>query len=74
MISASPYSQPLSSGYPSENPTVKHRQLAPTVGKIAKDQQKNSMASFDFSFPMIDAGTTFIFGSWVCIANSSEGF
>ena len=53
---------------------VKHRQLVPTLGHIAKDQQKNSMASFDFSFPAIDDGTTFVFGSWVCIANGSGGF
>ena len=53
---------------------VKHLQLAPTVGPLAKDQQKNSMASFEFSFPAIDAGTTFMFGSWVCIANGSGGF
>ena len=32
------------------------------------------MASFDFSSPAIDAGTTFIFGSWVCIADGSGGF
>ena len=32
------------------------------------------MASFEFSFPAIDAGTTFVFGSWVCIANGSGGF
>ena len=32
------------------------------------------MASFDFGFPAIDAGTTFVFGSWVCIANGSGGF
>ena len=57
-----------------ENPTVKHRQLAPTVGPLAKDQQKNPMASFEFSFLAIDAGTTFVFGSWVYIANSSGGF
>jgi len=57
-----------------ENPTVKHRQLAPTVGPLAKDQQKNSMASFEFRCPAIDAGTTFIFGSWVYIANNSGGF
>ena len=53
---------------------VKHRQLAPTVGPLAKDQQKNLMASFEFNFPAIDAGTTFVFGSWVCIANGSGGF
>jgi len=32
------------------------------------------MASFEFSFPAIDTGTTFVFGSWVCIANGSGGF
>ena len=53
---------------------VKHRQLAPTVGLLAKDQQKNSMASFEFSFPAINVGTTFVFGTWVCIANGSGGF
>ena len=53
---------------------VKQRQLAPTMGPLAKDQQKNSMASFEFSFPAIDAGTTFVFGSWVYIANGSGGF
>ena len=48
--------------------------MAPTVGPLAKDQQKNSMASFNFSFPKIDAGTTFVFGSWACIADGSGGF
>jgi hypothetical protein len=32
------------------------------------------MASFKFGLPAIDAGTTFVFGSWVCIANGSGGF
>ena len=41
------------------------------MGPLAKDQQKNSVASFELSFPAIDAGTTFVFGSWVCIANES---
>jgi len=53
---------------------VKHRQLAPNVGPLAKDHRKNSMASFNFGFPAIDARTTFIFGSWVCIANGLGGF
>jgi hypothetical protein len=35
---------------------------------------KNSMASFRFTSTMLDEGTTFIFGSWICIANSSGGF
>ena len=32
------------------------------------------MASFNFDLPTISAGTTFVFGSWVCIANGSDGF
>ena len=32
------------------------------------------MASFEFSFPTIHAGTTFVFGSWVCVANGLGGF
>ena len=32
------------------------------------------MASFDFSFPVIDVGTAFIFGSWTCIADVSGDF
>ena len=32
------------------------------------------MVSFEFSFLAINAGTTFVFGSWVCIANGSGGF
>ena len=53
---------------------VKHRQLAPTVGPLANDRQKNSMASFGFSFPAIDAGTTFVFGSRACVADGSGSF
>ena len=44
------------------------------MGLLAKDLQKNSIAHFNFGFPAIDTGTTFIFGSWVCIANGSGGF
>ena len=32
------------------------------------------MASFELNFPAIDAGTTFVFGSWVCVANGLGGF
>jgi hypothetical protein len=35
---------------------------------------ENSMASFDFTSAVLDEGTTFIFGSWVCIANGSGGY
>ena len=44
------------------------------MGLLAKDQQKNLMVSFNFSFLAIDAGTTFVFGSWACIANGSGSF
>jgi hypothetical protein len=32
------------------------------------------MASFDFTSVVLDEGTTFIFGSWICIANDLGGF
>ena len=32
------------------------------------------MEPFEFNFPAISAGTTFVFGSWVCIANRLGGF
>jgi hypothetical protein len=32
------------------------------------------MASFNFSSAVLDEGTTFIFGSWICIANGLGGF
>ena len=34
----------------------------------------NLMASFNFDFPTINAGTTFVFGSWSCTANGSGSF
>ena len=54
--------------------TVKHRQLAPTVGPISNDPSTNPMATFNFSTAMPEEGTTFIFGSWVCVANAPGGF
>jgi hypothetical protein len=32
------------------------------------------MASFNFTSVVLDEGTTFIFGSWICVANGSGGF
>jgi hypothetical protein len=32
------------------------------------------MASFNFTSAVLDEGTTFTFGSWICIANGSGGF
>jgi hypothetical protein len=35
---------------------------------------ENSIASFYFTSAMLDEGTTFIFGSWICVANGLGGF
>jgi hypothetical protein len=35
---------------------------------------ENSMASFNFTSVVLDEGTTFIFGSWICVANGLGGF
>jgi hypothetical protein len=32
------------------------------------------MASFEFTSTVLDEGTTFIVGSWICVANGSGGF
>jgi hypothetical protein len=32
------------------------------------------MPSFNFTSAVLDEGTTFIFGSWICIANSLGSF
>ena len=52
---------------------VKHRQLAPTVGPLTKDHQKNSMASLDDN-PMLEKGTSLRIGSWIFIADGSGSF
>jgi hypothetical protein len=48
---------------------VKHRQLTRQVGVFIKDPPENSMASINFTSAVLNEGTTFTFGSWVCIAN-----
>jgi hypothetical protein len=35
---------------------------------------ENSMALFSFTSTVLDEGTMFIFGSWICVANGSGGF
>jgi len=52
---------------------VKHRQLAPTVGPLATDRQKNSMASLDVN-PVLEKGTSLRVGSWIFIADGSGSF
>jgi hypothetical protein len=53
---------------------VKHRQLARQVGVFIEHQPENSMASFDFTSVVLDKSTTFVFSSWICVANGSGGF
>jgi hypothetical protein len=53
---------------------VKHRQLARQVGVFIEHPPENSMASFNFTDAVLDEGTTFIFGSWICVANGLGGF
>jgi hypothetical protein len=53
---------------------VKHRQLACQVGEFIKHPLENSMASLCFTNNVLDEGTTFIFGSWICVANGLGGF
>ena len=52
---------------------VKHRQLAPTVGPLANDRWKNSMALLDDN-PVPSKGTSFCVGSWIFVADGSGGF
>jgi hypothetical protein len=44
------------------------------VGVFIEHPVENSMASFDSTSAVLDEGMTFVFGSWVCIANVSGGF
>jgi hypothetical protein len=53
---------------------VKHRQLARQVGEHVEDPPANSMASFQFIRSVPSQGTTFVFGSWVCIADGAGSF
>jgi hypothetical protein len=53
---------------------VKYQQLARQVGVFIEHPSENSMASFNFTSAVLDKGTTFIFGSWICIDNSLGGF
>jgi hypothetical protein len=39
-----------------------------------RDPLENSMAVFKFPSPVLPEGTTFVFGSWVCVANCAGGF
>ena len=51
----------------------KHRQLARQVGGSVSSST-SSMATFASSTMAPPQGATFVFGSWVCVANGSGGF
>jgi hypothetical protein len=53
---------------------VKHQQLARQVGKRIEDPPVSLMASFNFIRSVPSQGTTFVFGSWVCIADGVGNF
>jgi hypothetical protein len=53
---------------------VKHRQLVRQVAVFIEHPLENSMASLSFTSNVLDEGTTFIFGSWICVANGLGGF
>jgi hypothetical protein len=53
---------------------VKHQQLARQVGKRIEDPPANSMASFQFTRSVPSQGTTFVFCSWICIADGAGSF
>jgi hypothetical protein len=62
------------SGIPLGGQPVKHRQLACQVGERIEDPLANSMASFQFTRSVPSQGTTFIFGSRICIADGAGSF
>jgi hypothetical protein len=41
---------------------------------IIEHPPENSIASFNFTNVVLDEGTTFIFSSWICIANGLGDF
>jgi hypothetical protein len=61
-------------GIPLGGQPDKTRQLARQIGERIRDPLENSMALFKFARPVLPEGTTFVFGSWVCVANGAGGF
>jgi hypothetical protein len=44
------------------------------VGVIIDDPQVNSMDTFNFTSALLNEGTTFTFGLWVCVADGAGNF
>jgi hypothetical protein len=61
-------------GIPFGGQPVKYQQLAPQVGERVDDPPESLMASFQFTRLVPSQGTTFVFGSWVCIADGAGNF
>jgi hypothetical protein len=74
MISASPRPKLTTLGISLGGQPVKHRQLARQVGERVEDPPASSMACFKFIRSGPSQGTTFVFGSWVCIADGVGNF
>jgi hypothetical protein len=70
----SPYLKLTTLGIPLGGQPVKYRQLAHQVGVRIEDPTANSMATFKFASDVLPEGTTFIFGSWACVANGAGYF
>ena len=68
-----PYLQSYWFGYPLVGLAAKHRQLARQIGVLASSSA-NSMATFAFNTTVLHQGTTFVFSSYVCVANGSGSF
>jgi hypothetical protein len=69
-----PNPKPTTLGIPLGGQPDKTRQLARQVGERIKDPPANSMASIKFPRAVLPEGTTFIFGSWVCVAGGAGNF
>ena len=55
--------------------SLQHRQLARQVGDLVEDPMANSTAPIILQTNVIfSQGDTFVFGSWVCIANGAGSF
>jgi hypothetical protein len=74
LISVSPHPKFTTLGISLGGHPVKHRQLARQVGEHVEDPPASSMASFKFIRSVPSQGTTFVFGSWVCIADGVGDF
>jgi hypothetical protein len=70
VISVTPYLQIHHlGGYPSVDMAVKHRQPARQLGVFIEHPLENLMASLSFTSTVLDEGTIFFFGFWICVAN-----